>query len=192
MIRIREFVVPAARLVRIPVFTVIAAFGAQPASVAVAQSLSAAPQLIVHQLGEGEQPVLDGHVDEAIWTNTDPFSAFVQQEPNDGQPATERTEIRFLLDRQNLYIGVICFDAEPDNILVSQSRRDADLDDTDSIQILLDTFNDGQNAFVFGTNPFGIEYDGQVMGGQKAGPAKAVAAWIQSELGRRLDRAHAR
>jgi hypothetical protein len=48
-------------------------------------------------------------------------------------------------------------------ILVSQSRRDADLDDTDSIQILLDTFNDGQNAFVFGTNPFGIEYDGQVM-----------------------------
>jgi hypothetical protein len=68
-----------------------------------------------------------------------------------------------------LYIGVICFDDEPENILVSQSRRDADLDDTDSIQILLDTFNDGQNAFVFGTNPFGIEYDGQVMAEGQAG-----------------------
>ena len=54
--------------------------------------------------------------------------------------------------------------------MVSQSRRDADLSNTDSIQILLDTFNDGQNAFVFGTNPFGIEYDGQVMGeGQTGG-----------------------
>ena len=47
---------------------------------------------------------------------------------------------------------------------MTQSRRDANLGNTDSIQILLDTFNDGQNAFVFGTNPFGIEYDGQVMG----------------------------
>ena len=62
-----------------------------------------------------------------------------------------------------LYVAVICRDQEPQNILVSQSRRDADLGDTDSFRILLDTFNDGQNAFVFGTNPFGIEYDGQVM-----------------------------
>jgi hypothetical protein len=53
---------------------------------------------------------------------------------------------------------------------VTQSRRDGDLNDTDSIQILLDTLNDGQNAFVFGTNPFGIEYDGQVMNeGQTSG-----------------------
>jgi len=93
-----------------------------------------------------------------------PYSTFTQQEPDDGRPATERTEIRFLLDARTLYVGVISFDSEPDKIVVSQSRRDADLDDTDSIQILLDTFNDGQNAFVFGTNPFGIEYDGQVMG----------------------------
>jgi hypothetical protein len=91
----------------------------------------------------------------------EPFAAFVQQEPNEGEAATERTEIRFLLDRQNLYVAVICFDSDPQNILVSHSRRDADLGDTDSMRILLDTFNDGQNAFVFGTNPFGIEYDGQ-------------------------------
>ena len=107
--------------------------------------------------------MIDGRVDDAHLVSAEPFSAFVQQEPNEGEPATERTEVRFLLDPQNLYIAVICFDSEPDNIVVSQSRRDANLDDTDSIQILLDTFNDGQNAFVFGTNPFGIEYDGQVM-----------------------------
>src|SRR5258705_9554792 len=145
----------------VPVLVLAVAFGAQ--RMVAAQSIGAVPQITVHELGEGERPVIDGHIDDISWSTTESFSAFVQQEPNDGQPATERTEIRFLLDRQNLYIGVICFDDEPENILVSQSRRDADLDDTDSIQILLDTFNDGQNAFVFGTNTFGIEYDGQVM-----------------------------
>ena len=121
------------------------------------------PSLTVAQTLEGERPILDGRVDDGLWQRTEPFTAFIQQEPAEGDPATERTEVRFLLDRQNLYIAVICFDSNPDGVLVSESRRDADLDDTDSIQILLDTFNDGQNAFIFGTNPFGIEYDGQVM-----------------------------
>ena len=128
--------------------------GAQPASL---------PTLTVGRTAEGERPVIDGVVDDSVWSRAAPFTAFVQQEPNEGQPATEQTEIRFLHDRQHLYVSVICFDSDPQNILVSQSRRDANLGDTDSVSILLDTFNDGQNAFVFGTNPFGIEYDGQVM-----------------------------
>jgi hypothetical protein len=124
---------------------------------------SATPLLSVRPAAEGERPLIDGKVDEPIWNLVEPFAGFIQQEPNEGDAATELTELRFLQDRQNLYISVICFDSEPHNILVSQSRRDADLGDTDSVRILLDTFNDGQNAFVFGTNPFGIEYDGQVM-----------------------------
>ncbi len=58
--------------------------------------------------------------------------------------------MRFLIGRGNLYIAVICYDSAPGDIVVSESRRDAGLADTDSIEILLDTFNDGQNAFVFG------------------------------------------
>ena len=127
------------------------------------------PNLTISRVADAP-PVIDGVVDDEVWSRVAPFSAFIQQEPNEGDPATERTEIRFLLDRQNLYVAMICFDSDPQNILVSQSRRDADLGDTDSVRILLDTFNDGQNAFVFGTNPFGIEYDGQVMAeGQSAG-----------------------
>ncbi|HET9705099.1 MAG TPA: DUF5916 domain-containing protein [Vicinamibacterales bacterium] len=121
------------------------------------------PSLAVGRVADGEPPVINGHVDDPIWANVEPFTAFIQQEPNEGEPATERTEIRFLIDARNLYVSVICFDSEPQSLVVSQSRRDADLGDTDSVRILLDTFNDGQNAFVFGTNPFGIEYDGQVM-----------------------------
>jgi hypothetical protein len=135
---------------------------AQP-EVAIAQN-GTLPVLTAGRIGDdGERPVIDGVVDDVQWAQAEPFTAFIQQEPNEGEAATERTEIRFLLDRQNLYVAVICFDSDPQDILVSQSRRDADLADTDSIRILLDTFNDGQNAFVFGTNPFGIEYDGQVM-----------------------------
>jgi hypothetical protein len=78
--------------------------------VAEAQSISAMPQIMVHRIGEGDRPLIDGRVDDMSWSSTESFSGFVQQEPNDGEPATERTEIRFLLDTQNLYIGVICFD----------------------------------------------------------------------------------
>jgi hypothetical protein len=150
----------ARRLVRAILAAGLLDAGGMPG--AAAQTAGAVPQLTVGRLVEGERPVIDGRVNDAVWARTEPFSAFIQQEPNQGEPATERTEIRFLLDRQNLYIGVVCYDSEPDNLVVTESRRDAGLDDTDSIQILLDTFNDGQNAFVFGTNPFGIEYDGQV------------------------------
>ena len=59
-------------------------------------------------------------------------------------------------------MGVICYDSEPDRILVTDSRRDASLRDTDSFQVIFDTYHDRQNGFVFGTNPAGIEYDGQV------------------------------
>ena len=143
--------------------------GAGQPALAAAQEAAPVPQLTVGRLADNGRLVIDGRVDEELWSGAQPFSAFVQQEPDEGQPATERTEVRFLLDRQNLYIAVICFDSEPDKVLVSQSRRDADLGDTDSIEILLDTFNDGQNAFVFGTNPFGIESDGQVMAEGQSG-----------------------
>ncbi len=122
------------------------------------------PQLTVGRLTGDDRPTIDGIVNEDIWSTIEPHSTFTQQEPNEGQPATERTDVWFLLDHTTLYIAIVCHDSQPDRLVVTQSRRDANLTNTDSIQILLDTFNDGQNAFVFGTNPFGIEYDGQVMG----------------------------
>jgi hypothetical protein len=140
-----------------------------PPAVLFAQQ-SERPTLVVGKLADGKRPAIDGKVDDEVWNAARAYSTFTQQEPNDGQPATERTEVRFLMDRTNLYIGIVAFDADPSKIIVSQSRRDADLNETDSVQILLDTLNDGQSGFVFGTNPFGIEYDGQVMGeGQTSG-----------------------
>ncbi len=119
-----------------------------------------------------QPPVIDGFVNEPLWESMEPAADFVQQEPYEGRPSTERTEVRFGYDDKNLYIGIICFDSRPDQIVITQNRRDANLTDTDSIEILLDTFNDQQNAFVFGTSPTGIEYDGQI---SKAGQGRGGA-----------------
>ncbi len=71
-------------------------------------------------------PTLDGQVlSEALWLQVEPATRFVQVEPDDGQPASERTEVRIGFDDSMLYIGVVCFDSEPDTLVVSDSRRDA-------------------------------------------------------------------
>ena len=128
-----------------------------------------------------EPPVIDGAVTDAVWSTVTPYSTFIQQDPTEGAPATEKTEVRILASKTHVYIGIICFDSDPSKIIVSQARRDASLADTDSIILVLDTFNDNQNAFVFGTNPLGIEYDGQVAReGQSSGIATPGTGGVSS------------
>jgi hypothetical protein len=121
-----------------------------------------------------EAPILDGIVEDAIWSTAQVITDFVQAEPYEGEPSTEKTEVRLLFDRTHLYLGVICYDSDPDGIIVTDARRDSNLDDTDSFRAIFDTYLDRQNGFVFGTNPAGIEYDGQVTnegeGGGGGGP----------------------
>ena len=119
-----------------------------------------------------QPPELDGLVNEPLWRELDVATDFVQQNPDEGELSAEKTEVRIGFDDRNLYIAIICFDSQPENIVVTQNRRDASLRDTDSVQILLDTFNDGQNAFIFGTSPTGIEFDAQV---SKAGQTRGAA-----------------
>jgi hypothetical protein len=128
-----------------------------------AQQPSTPPTFAVGKLADSaEAPVIDGKVNEAVWQTVQPYATFTQQDPIEGNPASEKTEVRVMIGKGNLYISVIAFDSDPSKIIVSQARRDASLSETDSIVLALDTFNDNQNAFVFGTNPLGIEYDGQV------------------------------
>lgn len=108
-------------------------------------------------------PEIDGNVaDDPAWGPALPLTEFWQSTPNEGQPATENTEVRIVYTRDTLYFGVICYDRSPQQIITSDSRRDSPLENSDAFQIILDTYLDHQNGFVFGTNPAGIEYDGQV------------------------------
>jgi hypothetical protein len=118
------------------------------------------------------EPILDGDLSDPVWKAAELIDGFIQAEPVEGQPASERTEVRIIYDERNLYIAVKCYDSEPDRILTVDSRRDSELSEADSFQVILDTYHDRQNGFVFGTNPAGIEYDGQVSSeGQGGGGA---------------------
>ncbi len=108
---------------------------------------------------------IDGVLDEAAWNRVEPATGFIQQEPQTGAPSTERTEVRFLYDDDNLYVGIKCFDSAGEKgILVTNVRRDFGPFEGDYFGMLLDTFDDDRNAFVFGINPRGAKRDGQMAG----------------------------
>ena len=110
-----------------------------------------------------QEPLIDGKViGEAIWEKLTPVDQLIQTKPRAGFPASEKTEIRIGYTATTFYLAVVCYDSEPSKLVVSDARRDATLDNTDSFLFILDTYHDGQNGFMFGTNPIGIEYDGQV------------------------------
>lgn len=110
-----------------------------------------------------EVPVIDGEVlNDDRWKAIPPIGELIQTKPNAGLPASEKTDIRIGYTATTLNLSVVCFDSQPDRLVVSDARRDATLDNTDSFLFILGTYHDGQNGFVFGTNPIGIEYDGQV------------------------------
>jgi hypothetical protein len=109
-----------------------------------------------------EAPTIDGVLDDQVWQQATPIEDFIQSEPFQGQPATERTEVRVLFTASTIYVGVICFDSNAAEIVTTDSRRDSDLTGQDSFQMIFDTYHDRQNGFIFGTNSVGVQYDAQV------------------------------
>ena len=116
-------------------------------------------------------PVIDGRLQDDAWSGLEPLTGFTQREPTEGQPVSQRTEVRIVYDDAALYIGAWLFDEDPAGIVTGQTLRDASLNDSDAFVVVLDTYMDRQNGFVFATTPAGIEFDGQVIGeGVGGGP----------------------
>src|SRR6266571_9063737 len=106
---------------------------------------------------------IDGVLDEPDWEAAAAIGEIRQREPRQGEKATEATEVKLLYDNQNLYIGVMCFDSDPKQIIGTQMSRDADLSADDRIEILIDSFRDRHNAFYFATNPLGALVDALII-----------------------------
>jgi len=124
-----------------------------------AQSSRERPSLLA--VPTPEPPRIDGVLDEAAWQSANIVDAFVQQEPREGQPATDRTEVRVLYDRGHLYIGVRAFASDP--VVATEMRRDADrLFDEDNFQVVVDTFHDSRNGYMFLTTPLGAKLEQQL------------------------------
>jgi len=109
-------------------------------------------------------PIIDGRVlGDPAWQGVIPASGFWQVQPDEGAAATQRTEVFIGFLDEALYIGLVAYDDNPDGIIVTDSRRDSGLDQTDSFRVIIDGLLDKQNGYIFGTNPAGLEYDAQVV-----------------------------
>lgn len=108
-------------------------------------------------------PIIDGNVlNDELWTGIQPINQLIQLRPQFGAPVSEKTEVRLAYTQSMLYVAVVCYDSTSENIVVSDNRRDSDLSDEDSFLFIIDTYNDRQNGFLFGTNSNGMEYDAQI------------------------------
>lgn len=119
-----------------------------------------------------DQPiVLDGVLDEAVWSRAEPVTRFLQKEPREGAPASETTEVRILFDTRNIYVGVFCRDSDPGGIRATELRRDDSLNNDDIFELILDTFHDRRSGYLFRINPLGTKYDATVANdGQTTNP----------------------
>ena len=103
--------------------------------------------------------VLDGRLDESAWRTAAPITDFIQSDPDEGKPPTQRTEIRFLYDDEALYIGAKMYDTRgPTGIATRLVRRDADFD-SDFLNVEIDSYHDHLSRAQFGVNPAGSKAD---------------------------------
>jgi hypothetical protein len=136
--------------------------GASVAAVPIAaQNGSQPPNVAAVYVEQG--PVIDGRLDEAIWGDAVLLDAFTQQEPDEGAPVSERTEVRLMYDENALYVGLHAFESSPAGVTATEMRRDSDqILSEDNFQIILDTFQDRRSGYMFVTNPLGAQLDQQV------------------------------
>jgi len=105
--------------------------------------------------------LVDGRLDEADWRAAPLATDFIQNDPREGEPATANTEVRVLYDDENLYFGFIAYDAEPDELVINDLTRDFNALAGDAVGVVLDTFHDERNGYMFETSPAGAKFDAQ-------------------------------
>ena len=104
-------------------------------------------------------PKLDGTLDDPSWRKATPISNFLQREPFEGQTPTEKTEVRILYTKHEVYFGITCFDSQPKKIISTELRRDVSQELDDYFEIVIDSAHDRRNAYVFQINPLGTQRD---------------------------------
>ena len=103
-------------------------------------------------------PRVDGRLDDAVWQEATRITEFVQQQPRDGAPATEETEVFVAYDANNLYFGIYAHYSDPGLIRANLSDRDRTFND-DTVSVYFDPFLDQQRAYVFSVNGYGVQGD---------------------------------
>src|SRR5437870_6642651 len=124
-------------------------------------------------------PRLDGTLNDPLWLLATPISNFLQREPYEGQPPTEKTEVRILYTKHEVYFGITCFDSDPKAIVATELRRDVSQELDDYFEILIDSAHDRRNAYVFQINPLGTQRDALITEEQRtdSGTGDGDSGW---------------
>jgi hypothetical protein len=109
-----------------------------------------------------QKPNIDGHLDDEVWKTATKINNFTQRELKIGEPSSELTEVAVITTEQYLYIGVWCYDRQAEDIIAKELKRDFNYDLDDNFTIIIDTYHDLRNGFMFVTNPNGARADLQV------------------------------
>ena len=109
-----------------------------------------------------QPPSIDGRLDDSIWRSAPLIDTFVQEEPQEGQPATEKTEIRVAYDSDRLYFGIYAHYSDVSQRRANRSDRDK-LDDDDSVTIYLEPFLDYIRGYSFSVNGYGVQRDSMIV-----------------------------
>ena len=125
----------------------------------------------------GERITVDGELQEAAWSQAEAAGDFIQNEPQVDQPATEATDVRVLYDQENLYIGIVARDSEAEQVIVNDLRKDFNHEQADTVEIILDTFHDQRNGYVFAVNAAGAKWDAQTTNEGRQQDANWDAIW---------------
>ncbi len=151
------------RIVKLILFTVVLApLCANGASLPAAQVQSREGPPLAEAVRVDRAPKLDGTLDDPLWQTANPVDNFRQREPQEGEPATEKTEVRILYTRTAVYFGIHCYDSTPSRIVATELRRDVSQDLDDHFEILINSKHDRRGGYVFQINPLGTQSDGLV------------------------------
>ncbi len=167
-----------ARLARILLFLCVLnqfTFGqkSEPAGTADAETA----ERIVEAVRVDRAPRLDGTLDDPIWQQASAITDFRQREPYEGSPARERTEVRVLYTRSEVYFGVACHDSTVNGPVATQLRRDVSQELDDYFEIVIDSRRDRRNAYVFQINPLGTQRDALVTDEQAGDTQDGDPGW---------------
>ena len=111
---------------------------------------------------------IDGRLDDEIYDEVPSFEDLVQQEPKNGAPVSERTEMWLMFDDKNIYLACRCWDRHPEGIVANDMRRDGQRQTQhDNVTVTFDTFHDRRNGFSFQTNPIGALRDQAITNGSQ-------------------------
>lgn len=108
---------------------------------------------------------IDGKLDDEAWAKAEPNDNFTQVDPIEGGVPSQRTVMRVLFDENNLYVGVRCYETDPSLIVAKDMTRDSGLMNDDHITIVLDTFMDRRNGYLFLVGAAGGKTDGLIRAG---------------------------